>query len=102
MKKSWLSMGLVVALSTMAVLDAPAQEPVYGGELTAALDLQPRSLDPVFGDADTIDRYLFNQIYEPLIRIDSEGAFVPILAESYAYAEDQTAIDFTLREGITV
>lgn len=89
----------LLALSPLA--GASADEPVRGGELIASLDLQPKSLDPAFGDADTIDRYLFNQIYEPLIRLDADGEIVPILATGYAYGEDEASITFDLREGVT-
>ena len=104
-------MKLVNTLSALAIASALAlplssgiaqtAEPSAGGELTVAIDLQPKSLDPGFGDADTIDRYLFNQMYEPLIRLDAEGDIVPVLATDYAFSDENDAIRFTLREGVT-
>lgn len=71
------------------------------GELVVGIDFQPKSLDPIYGDADTLDRNLFNQIYEPLVRLDSKGNFVPVLATAFTFSSDGTAITFTLREGVT-
>lgn len=98
--KSLRACAVAIAVGIATVTAAVAEEPVRGGTLTVSLDLQPKSLDPIFGDADTIDRYLFNQIYEPLVRLDREGNFVPILAESFAYSDDSMSIVFQLREGI--
>ncbi len=38
--------------------------PVRGGRIVASMDLQPRSLDPIMGDAPTSDRYVLIQMYE--------------------------------------
>lgn len=79
---------------------ASAQEPRIGGTLTASVILTLRSLDPIFGDADTIDRFVFNQIYEPLLRMNDRGEFVPILATSWEFSEDNMAITLTLRDDV--
>lgn len=80
---------------------ATAQESHYGGDLTAVMNLTFKTLDPIFGDADVTDRYVLNQIYDPLFRLDSEGELLPILATGYSYNEDGTELTVTLREGVT-
>lgn len=79
---------------------ALAEEPVRGGAIVASIDLQPKSLDPIMGDAPTIDRYVLNQLYESLLRLDAEGNLQPSLADSWEYSADNTAITFTLRQGV--
>jgi peptide/nickel transport system substrate-binding protein len=93
---------VTIALATAALLAAPveAQQPRRGGVLAASMDLQPRSLDPIMGDAPTSDRYLLLQIYEALLRFDAEGNLQPALAESWAFAPDGRSITFKIREGV--
>lgn len=64
------------------------------------MDLQPRSLDPIMGDAPTSDRYVLIQMFESLLRFDEKGELVPWLAESWDYADGNTALVFRLRRGI--
>ncbi len=40
-------------------------------------------------------------LYDPFIRVDDEGELVPMLAESWDFAEDGTSLTLTLREGVT-
>jgi peptide/nickel transport system substrate-binding protein len=72
-----------------------------GGELVASIDFQPKSLDPAFGDADTLDRIAYNALYDTLVYVDDAGVVQPKLAESWEYAEDGMSITMKLREGVT-
>lgn len=69
--------------------------------LTLAAVAPPVSLDPV---KNTIYPQLawYDQLaYDPLIRIDGEGKFVPGLATSWKYtSDDNTKFEVTLREGV--
>ncbi len=76
-----------------------AQTPQRGGTLTAAVDLEPASLDPVFSNAST-DRRVFNLYVENLLYQDEKGKFQPALAESWDYAPDRQSITFRLRKGV--
>jgi peptide/nickel transport system substrate-binding protein len=90
-----------VAAAMLAGSPVHAQEtPKTGGTLTASIDFQPKSLDPIFGDSDTADRYVFNQIYESLLRVSAEGKLVPVLATGWTYADDGLSITFKLRPGV--
>ena len=62
---------LARCMALAALLSAPAlaEEPVYGGTVTASIDHQVRSLDPIMGDANTGDRRIFNAMFEPLLRM---------------------------------
>lgn len=74
--------------------------PVRGGRIVASMDLQPRSLDPIMGDAPTSDRYVLIQMYESMLRFDEKGELVPWLAEAWEYADENGAIVFRLRRGV--
>ena len=100
-----------IALSRRAALAAGAaftalpalaqtDKPIRGGRIVASMDLQPRSLDPIMGDAPTSDRYVLIQMFQSLVRFDDKGKLVPWLAESWAYADDDSALLFRLRPGI--
>lgn len=60
---------------------------------------EPSSLD----SADANDLTTFSvqsNLYDGLIREESDGSLVPGLAESWEYNDDRTEITFTLREGV--
>lgn len=80
---------------------AAGDTPVPGGTLVYGTDVQPQAggLDPYvfvgFANQNVID-----QIYEPLLTKDDDGAIQPLLASSYEQV-DETTYTFTLREGVT-
>jgi len=79
---------------------AQAAEPVRGGHLTAAMSLEPASLDPIMGNAQGSDRSVYNLFAENLLYQDEMGAFHPQLAESWEMSEDGKSYTFKLRPGI--
>lgn len=79
--------------------EARAQAPQRGGTLTAAVDLEPASLDPAYSNAST-DRRIYNLFIENLLQQDDTGKFVPVLAESWEYSADRKSITFKLRKGV--
>ncbi len=95
---------LLAAPVLMAALLSPVlameQIPVRGGTLIASVDFQPKSLDPIFGDADTADRYVFNQLFETLVKVGSDGRLMPLLATGWEYSEDGLEITLTLRQNV--
>ena len=77
---------------------AAAQE--RGGELTAALFLEPLSLDPLRGNAPPVDIQVMRLLYDSLVEYTPDAEIVPNLAESFEYSEDSLSLTFVLREGI--
>ncbi len=57
------------------------------------------SLDPHVAVAAGTKEVLFN-IYEGLVKPDSDGNLIPAVASEYAVSEDEKTFTFTLREGI--
>ena len=77
-----------------------AAEPVRGGNLAAAMVLETASLDPIFGNAGGSDRSVYNLYTENLLYQDAQGAFHPVLAESWQLAPDGMSLLFRLRAGV--
>ena len=75
-------------------------EPVKGGEITVGIaqDLDD-SLDPHQTVAAGTREGLFN-IFEGLVKPNSDGEMIPAVAEKYELSEDGTTYTFTLREGV--
>ena len=75
-------------------------EPVKGGEITGGIaqDLDD-SLDPHQTVAAGTREVLFN-IFEGLVKPNSDGEMIPAVAEKYELSEDGTTYTFTLRDGV--
>lgn len=75
-------------------------EPVKSGEITVGIaqDLDD-SLDPHQTVAAGTREVLFN-IFEGLVKPNSDGEMIPAVAEKYTLSEDGTTYTFTLREGV--
>ena len=75
-------------------------EPVKGGEITVGIaqDLDD-SLDPHQTVSAGTREVLFN-IFEGLVKPNSDGEMIPAVAEKYELSEDGTTYTFTLREGV--
>ena len=92
---------LSTALACVMALPGLAQDaPKRGGTLTQAVDLEPATLDPIYGNAPGKDRGVYTQMLENLFVQDEAGNFVPQLATSWEIAPDQKSIVFKLREGV--
>ncbi|MFB6215052.1 MAG: hypothetical protein ABEI54_04200, partial [Candidatus Bipolaricaulia bacterium] len=92
-----LSVVLVLTLCQLPFV-AGASTPKYGGTLEVALPAEPPGLDPTTNTAAVIDRVLYNNVYQGLVRINRDGEVVPSLARDWKVAEDGTVYTFYLRE----
>ena len=70
-----------------------------GGSLTAAYPTDHSTLDPAQAEAAIIIDAMEN-IFEPLIRVDSDGSFAPVLAARWDISDDVKTYTFYLREGV--
>jgi peptide/nickel transport system substrate-binding protein len=78
----------------------PAGAIKRGGVLKWARQALPMSLDPVWTDSN-YDIWLFQNMYEGLVRIDKAGTSVePALATSWDISQDQLTYTFHLRAGV--
>lgn len=70
-----------------------------GGDIVVGIQQDFDSLDPHIAEAAGTSEVLFN-IFEGLVKPDSEGNLVPAVASDYKIAEDGKTYTFVLREGI--
>lgn len=80
---------------------AGTETPVRGGELTVALPTEPPGLDPTTNTAAVIDRVLYNNVYQGLVRVNRDGKVVPSLAREWEVSNDGSLYRFHLREGVS-
>jgi peptide/nickel transport system substrate-binding protein len=90
----------------MLVLIAPAPwvsaaTPQKGGSLTICVGDEPPGLDPTASASAAIDRVVYANIMEGLIKVDRSGQFVPGLATSWNASPDGKVYMFYLRQGVT-
>lgn len=98
MKKLLLLM-LVVALVTIGVGGALAQEPQSGGTLRVAFQNDWESLDPhVTSSYSSIQ--ILNNVLETLTTFNDDLELVPGIAESWEQSEDGLTWTFNLRQGV--
>ncbi|MEQ3552940.1 ABC transporter substrate-binding protein [Pseudonocardia nematodicida] len=90
----------VAALALAGCAAGPAASGSAPGEVTVALSRAPASLDYTRNAGVAIPQALLYNVYEPLVKIDSEGAVVPLLASSWTVDDARTSYTFTLREGV--
>ena len=69
--------------------------------IVLAMALEPApGLDPTTGAASAIAEIAHFNIFEPLIKINSDGTLSPLLAESWEVSPDLRTYTFRLRKGV--
>jgi len=99
MKK--LILAMLVFTLLIPVQGALAETPKKGGSLVVCQPAEPPGLDPTANTAAAIDRVVFSNIYEGLVKVKRTGEFVPGLATAWTVSPDGKVYTFTLRKGVT-
>ena len=99
MNKALCMLTLILCLVGLAT-PAASQPPVKGGTLTVCQPAEPPGLDPTANTAAAIDRVVFANIYEGLVKVDSRGIFLPGLANGWTLSTDGRVYTFNLRKGV--
>lgn len=76
-----------------------SKNPVEGGSIKVGISQDLDSLDPHKAVSAGTKEVLFN-IYEGLVKPDSDGNLVEAIAEKYEISEDAKVYTFTLRDGV--
>ena len=93
---------ILLVLAIMAPIPgAWAATPQKGGSLIIAVGDEPPGLDPTASASAAIDRVVYSNIMEGLIKVDRNGQFVPGLATSWDVSPDGKVYTFHLRQGVT-
>ena len=76
-------------------------EAVYGGEITVGISADlDTSLDPHVSSSSAGTREVLFNIFEGLVKPDSEGNLIPAIAEEYSVNETADVYTYTLRDGV--
>ena len=74
--------------------------PQRGGNLVLCVGDEPPGLDPTASASAAIDRVVYANIMEGLIKVDRDGQFVPGLATQWDVSADGKVYTFQLRQGV--
>lgn len=75
--------------------------PQRGGNLVLCVGDEPPGLDPTASASAAIDRVVYANIMEGLVKVDRNGTFVPGLATQWEVSADGKVYTFQLRQGVT-
>ena len=78
-----------------------AATPQKGGSLTISVSDEPPGLDPTASASAAIDRVVYANIMEGLVKVDRNGQFVPGLATKWDVSPDGKVYTFHLRKGVS-
>ena len=86
---------------TATAAPAPEAEKLQGGEIVVGIvaDLDT-SLDPHVSSSSAGTREVLFNIFEGLVKPDTDGNLIPAVAESYSVNETADVFTYTLREGV--
>lgn len=103
MKKRWMKLFLVFVLTTLTIAlsgcAGDKEDDTTSSSITIGIPQDLDSLDPYKAVAAGTKEILFN-IYEGLVKADSDGNLVPAVASEVNPSEDGKTYTFTLRDGI--
>jgi hypothetical protein len=69
--------------------------------LAVGFTAEPANFDFTRTDGTAIPQALLYNVYEGLVKLDSSGKIVPLLARSWTVSEDRRTYDFQLQPGVT-
>lgn len=95
--RSWVGIVLaVVTALTLAACTRPVSPEEVGRELNIGATTEPDGLDPITVSGAGTPFVLLYNVYETLVKLDSDGGFRPLLATEWTVSEDRLLYTFTL------
>lgn len=79
---------------------AAAETPKKGGSLVICVGDEPPGLDPTASASAAIDRVVYANMFEGLVKVDRDGKLVPGLAAKWEVTPDAKVYTFHLRKGV--
>jgi len=92
----WFLIGLLF----VPIQASGASSPRKGGSLVVCQPAEPPGLDPTANTAAAIDRVVYSNIYEGLIKVDRNGQYIPGLTVNWDVSPDGKVYTFHLRKGV--
>ncbi len=74
--------------------------PTAGGSYVEGMVGKPRGLNPLLSDGYPAEEDLTSLIFDGLTQVNSEGEYIPALAENWAVSEDGLTVRFALRDDV--
>ncbi len=74
--------------------------PTHGGTIEEGIIGTPRFINPILALSES-DKDLTSLVYAGLLSVDTDGSYIPDLAQSYTISEDGTTYTFTLKDNLT-
>jgi peptide/nickel transport system substrate-binding protein len=91
---------VLILVLVAPVPSALAETPQKGGKLVVCQPAEPPSgLDPTAGTSAAIDRIVYANIYEGLVKVNSKGQYIPGLATKWEVSPGGRVYTFHLRQG---
>ena len=100
MKKAMMMVLFLLAGIFVLLNGASAATEKHGGSLVVCQPAEPLGLDPTANTAAAIDRVVYANIFEGLIKVARDGSFVPGLAERWSVSSDGLTYTFILRRHV--
>lgn len=96
--RSWVGiiLALVIAM-TLTACTRPTPPVESGRELNIGATAEPDGLDPITVSGAGTPFVLLYNVYETLVKLDSEGVIRPLLASEWAVSDDRLTYTFTLQ-----
>ncbi|GHU10945.1 diguanylate phosphodiesterase [Spirochaetia bacterium] len=79
---------------------AQSLKPSEGGELRFGLISEPATLDPLSSSNTADGRSILFNVFEGLVKPESDGGLKPAIAESYTIEQNGLVYNFRLRQGV--
>ncbi|MFO7709584.1 MAG: ABC transporter substrate-binding protein [Desulfobacterales bacterium] len=90
----------MVMLVAASLSWAATETPKRGGGLVLCVGDEPPGLDPTASASAAIDRVVYSNIFEGLVKVDRDGKLVPGLAAKWEVSADAKVYTFHLRKGV--
>ena len=87
--------------TTVAETTTTAAEESAQTDVVIGLQLEPPTLDLTSSPAAAIPQVLLYNVYETLVKLESDGTITGLLAESWEISDDGLTYTFDLRDGVT-
>ena len=73
---------------------------ILAKEINIGQALEPPHLDPSLGAAGAIDEVVYNNLFEGLVTLNSQGEIVPLLAKKWSISKDKKIYIFDLEKEV--
>ncbi len=95
-----LALGSFIFLASTFYINNTNVAADFGGTYIEGVVGQPRFINPIYGEADDVDRSIIDLVYSGLMTYDKQGNIVPDLAQNYTVSGDGKTYTFNLKNNV--